>query len=186
MSKRVRDQKPHKVQELMKSAEERSEDLKKSLRDGTLFESRKELEEKPFQIWTRQQEEMKKELQAHKKAIATIKTELGHFGVPERRLHQISKMAWTATKTDFTEAEQEERRLLVLKVCFPSVRMHMCACCEFACMRCECYATSARMVSGAGGRGAGQVKAEAGRHGAAAPGRAQRRAHQEAGKPRLQ
>jgi uncharacterized FlgJ-related protein len=31
-------------------------------------------------------------------------------------INRIGRMAWEAIKTDFTEAEQEERRLLILKV----------------------------------------------------------------------
>ena len=31
-------------------------------------------------------------------------------------INRIGRMAWEAIKTDFTEAEQEERRLLLLKV----------------------------------------------------------------------
>ncbi len=51
-----------------------------------------------------------------KRRITTIKNELGHFGVPEKRLNHISRLAWAATKTDFTQAEQDERQLLLLKV----------------------------------------------------------------------
>ena len=53
-----------------------------------------------------------------KRRITTIKNELGHFGVPEKRLNHISRLAWAATKTDFTQAEQDERQLLLLNVTF--------------------------------------------------------------------
>jgi hypothetical protein len=63
-----------------------------------------------------QQADSQKELLTIKRRITTIKNELGHFGVPEKRLNHISRLAWAATKTDFTQAEQDERQLLLLKV----------------------------------------------------------------------
>ena len=57
------------------------------------------------------------ELQQLKHKIRMLKEELGHFGVPEIGVRRLDKLAWDATKTDFTSAEQEERKLLLLKVC---------------------------------------------------------------------
>ena len=70
-----------------------------------------------------QQAESQKELLAVKRRITTIKNELGHFGVPEKRLNHIRRLAWDASKTDFTQAEQDERQLLLLKVRTP---FHLC------------------------------------------------------------
>ena len=147
MSERVRRSKPDKVRELMQKEEDRSENLKKQVREGALTETSKS--DKPFQIWVRHQEELQKELQTNKRRIATITTELGHFGVPERRLKQISRLAWAATKTDFTDAEQEERKLLMLKVRFNVSALCACACGECACARCQCQSHANGSTRGA-------------------------------------
>ncbi|KAJ1489518.1 hypothetical protein T484DRAFT_1885671 [Baffinella frigidus] len=80
-------------------------------------QSKEKLEEqqRPFRFWTKakSQEEVAKRKQ--RSEIARIQEELKHYGVKEGRMKNIQQSAWAVTRTDFTEAEQEELRLLKAK-----------------------------------------------------------------------
>jgi hypothetical protein len=95
-----------------------------------------------------QQADSQKELLTIKRRITTIKNELGHFGVPEKRMNHIGRLAWAATKTDFTQAEQDERQLLLLKVrsIFSSVWVWVCRHLIYALFFCCCSRSHAPLL----------------------------------------
>ena len=97
---------------------ERNMEKRKKMSEKIRRESKKALEEsqRPFNFWIKQEEEERAELQKLKQRISQLKEELGHFGVSERGVAKFTRLAWDNTQTDFTEAEQEELKLLKLKV----------------------------------------------------------------------
>jgi hypothetical protein len=72
-------------------------------------------QERPFRFWVKAKSQEEYHKRKLREEIERIQEELKHYGVKEQRMKSIQTSAWDATQTDFTEAEQEEFRMLARK-----------------------------------------------------------------------
>jgi len=73
-------------------------------------------EQRPFRFWLKAQEENENTQRRLKREIENLRLSLLDYGVGEARVRQIERDAWRSVQTDFTEAEQEERKMLKMKI----------------------------------------------------------------------